>query len=360
MPTIYDVAKAAGVSTQTVSRVLNQDGLVSEKTRALVLSAMADLKYVPSKAARTMRSRKSGLVGLISASISATPVGPAGLPSIFIVQGAQEVLAENGKTLLIADHAGNPLRIPALVQMLLEHQVEGLLYVAEYYQEVTLPIESDRPLVLANCFDDLGTPAVVSDNELGEYELVSALLDAGHRRIGFLTGRFAAASRAPRLAGYMRAHAERGVDADPALVQVGVDPDHRYEGLPGALDRLLTLKDRPSVICCGSDNMALRLYGLLRARGLDVPQDISVAGYDDYTLITEQVHPPLTSVVLPYREVGIQAARKLLRLINQDAEPDQDNPEKVSGPLVWRESTATLDPKVVPLKRRRITPNEET
>ncbi|MCR6670739.1 LacI family DNA-binding transcriptional regulator [Devosia ginsengisoli] len=178
MATIYDVAKAAGVSPKTVSRVLNEDPLVSDKTRQLVNETMLELEYIPSKAARSMRSRQSGLIGLISSSVSSSTEAPAGLPSIFVVKGAQEVLGAEGKTLLMADTEGDESRIPSLVQMLLEHRVEGLLYVADYHRVVdfSVGVGASSPLVLANCSDQKGTPSVIPDNIGGMYELVSALL----------------------------------------------------------------------------------------------------------------------------------------------------------------------------------------
>lgn len=357
MATIYDVARVAGVSPKTVSRVLNGDPLVSDKTRLIVNETMVELKYIPSKAARSMRSRQSGLVGLISSSVSSSTEAPAGLPSIFVVKGAQEVLAAQGRTLLMADTGGDDGRIPELVQMLLEHRVEGLLYVADYYRMVDLPLGAGggSPLVLANCSDLSGTPSVIPDNVEGMYDLVSALLKSNHRRIGYLTNPDTNLSRSLRLEGYKRAHAEQGVPFDPELIITGAigHPERDYENLPAALDRLLGLDEPPTVICAGNDKMALRLYGLLKERGLEIPRDISVAGYDDYTIISELVNPPLTTVYLAYREIGIAAAQKLLRIIGGQAENEVQ--EVIPGPLVWRQSTAALDPavRVFPKRRRR-------
>jgi LacI family transcriptional regulator len=345
--TIHDVARLAGVSAQTVSRVLTGTAPVSEKTRLLVEAAMAELRYIPSNAARSMRSQKSGLVGLIGSPVSSSSRQPAGLPSTFVVQGALDILSANGKTLLIADIERRPERVPELVQTLLEHRVEGLLYVADFHQRVDLPpIAREHALVLANCFDDFGTPAVVPDNASGGYDLVSALIAAGHRRIGFLTGPRANVSRTLRLEGYERAHIEAGIPIDPDLIEIGATPDQEDEfgELSARLDRLLATTPRPSVVCCANDKMAMRVYGLLRHRGLEIPNDISVAGYDDYLLICEQLHPQLTSVNLPYREIGVRAAERLLDIIATGKPVQDEQPERVGGPLAWRESTAHLIP----------------
>jgi LacI family transcriptional regulator len=359
--TIYDVARAAGVSPKTVSRVLNGDAPVNEKTRDAVHSAMAELNYVPSSAARSMRSQKSGLVGMITGAISMSPGAddPVGLPDIFIVQGVQRILAENDMTLLISDTGGNAARVPALVNTFLQHRVEGLVYVADYHREVHLPSRlGEAKVVLVNCFDDLGSPAVVPDDAAGQHELVEMLISRGHRRIGFLTLPEHHAARRLRLDGYRAALAAAGIAYDADLVVTGAvnDPIHEFDFLWDALDRLLALEPRPSVICCGNDKMAMRIYALLRERGLRVPDDISVTGYDNYRTICEHVHPALTSVELPYGAMGARAAEKLLRLIRGTPKPNETDRELVSGPVVWRNSVTTGDTKVTPFKIRRSEP----
>lgn len=355
MATIYDVAKAAGVSPKTVSRVINGDAPVNQDTRAAVTRAIADLNYVPSSAARTMRSRRSGLIGLITGAVSETPIfsEPSGLPSLGIVQGAQKVFAERRKTLLISDTGGDKRRIPELVQTLIEHRVEGLLYVAEYHQRVEMPPSlSGTKVVLANCFDELGTPAVVPDDEAGQFDVVTGLIERGHRRIGFLTLPEVQEARQLRLDGYLRAHREAGIEFDPVLIVEGArfGADDEFDGLAAALDRVLTLDDQPTVLCCANDKMALRVYALLGQRGIAVPEGISVVGYDDYSVIAKNLHPTLTSVELPYSAVGVRAAERLLDLISGGAESAQAAPERISGPVAWRHSTTVSDPSVAAFK----------
>lgn len=357
MATIYDVARKASVSPKTVSRVLNGDAPVNGKTREAVHAAMAELGYIPSNAARSMRSQRSGLVGLVTGAISMSPAGePVGLPDIYIVQGIQRALAEHGMTLLISDTGGHMERVPGLVQTFLEHRVEGLIYVADYHREVSLPANlRGRHVVLANCFDAVGTPAVVPDDEGGQFALTAGLVTRGHRRIGFLTLPEHQAARPLRLAGYERALAAARIPFDPDLVVTGAiaDPAHEYDYLWDALERILRQEPRPSVVCCANDKMAMRVYGLLRERGLRVPQDIGVAGYDDYRIICEHLHPTLTSVELPYGAMGVRAAEKLMRLISGTPKPNEAATEVVPGPVVWRESVPTGDTVVTPIDIRR-------
>ncbi|MEO5806506.1 LacI family DNA-binding transcriptional regulator [Devosia sp.] len=358
MATIYDVARLAGVSPKTVSRVLNGDAPVNDKTREAVNAAMASLTYVPSSAARSMRSQKSGLIGMITGAISTSlqSFEAAGLPDIYIVQGAQRAFAEHGMTLLISDTGGKPDRIPALVQTFLEHRVEGLIYIAGWHQQVELPASVRKTkLVLANCFDAHGTPTVLPDDEGGQHDLTALLIHKGHRRIGFLTLPERQTARPLRTKGYQRALAENGIAYDADLVLAGAlsDEAHEFDRLWDSLDRLLRLPEPPTVICCANDKMVMRVYTLLRQRGLSIPDDISIAGYDDYKIITEHLHPTVTSVDLPYGVMGMRAADKLMRLITGTTKPNEPSQELVSGPVVWRESVRARDTVVTPFISRR-------
>ena len=346
MATIYDVARLAKVSAKTVSRVLNGDAPVGRETREAVEVAMAQLGYVPSNAARMMRSQKSGLVGLITGAISlpSEALQPQGLPDLFIVQGIQRAMAASGMTMMIADTGGRLDRVPHLIQTFLRHRVEGLIYVAEFHQKVELPrVPATTPLVLANCFDAIGTPAVLPDDARGQRDLVSRLIEAGHRRIAYLTLPLHMVATTLRTAGYAAALAQAGLPYDPALVDCA-----DYEGredetqiLWDIIDRLLRLPDPPTVLCCGNDKMALRVYGILRSRGVKVPDEISVAGYDNYRVIAETLFPPLTTVDLSYTAIGVRAAQRLLAMISEPAaaQSQEDRaPLLVSGPVYWRSS----------------------
>lgn len=345
MATIYDVARAAGVSPKTVSRVLNGDAPVKKHTRDAINVAIAELGYVPSSAARSMRSNKSGLVGLITGAISTKPepLDPQGLPDLFIVQGIQRVMATSGKTLMIADTGGRFDKVAPLINTFLQHRVEGLIYVAEYHQRVVLPpVPTGHPLVLVNCFDDLGTPSILPDDRRCQRDLVARVILNGHRRIGHLTLLKTQAATALRIDGYKDALAEAGIAYDPALV-VTAYPDGRVQNsqlLWDAIDRLLTLPQPPTVLCCGNDEMAMRVYGILRTRGMKVPEDISIAGFDNYRVIAETLYPPLSTVDLPYAAMGARAADLLLSLINGDTET-RTTPTLVSGPVCWRSSVTT-------------------
>ena len=342
MATIYDVAKVAGVSPKTVSRVLNRDAPVGEKTREAVEAAIAELGYVPSNAARMMRSNKSGLVGLITGAISQTTdtPEPTGLPDLFIVQGIQKVMAAKNKTLMIADTAGSGDNISHLLRTFQEHRAEGVIFVTEYHQEVDLPqLTGDLPIILANCFDSKGTPSVLPDDRKGQRDLVLRLIKAGHNRIALLKLPEHLSASDLRFSGYCDALSISGIDYDPLLTcTVFNDDDPKQIGqLKSTLRNWLKSEEPPSVICCGNDKMAMRVYGVLRSMGVNIPEDVSIAGYDNYALIAETLFPALTTVELPYAKMGVRTAERLLDLIDAKR-VDSPNPELVDGPVFWRSS----------------------
>ncbi len=344
MPTIYDVAKRAEVSAKTVSRVLNRDAPVKKSTRAAVEAAIEELGYVPSLAARTMRSNRSGLVGIISGAISGAPTVPelSGLPEIYAIQGIQSRLQSAGKTLLMADTGGDPAAIPGLLRTFREHRVEGVFYVAPYHQPIELPARSDgAEVVIVNGFDEAGTPAVVPDDYSGQKALVGRLIEIGHRRIAYLTLPAELVATRQRKAGYVDAQEAAGLSVDEALIRpadiVAGSADDSRRLLGFALSSVLALPDPPTVICVGNDRLALQLYGLLRSRGIRVPEDISVAGYDDYRLISETLYPSLTTVELPYRQMGEAAGDLLLARLGGGAVAVSE-PMKIAGDVRWRES----------------------
>jgi LacI family transcriptional regulator len=351
MSTIYDVARRAGVSPKTVSRVLNSDGPVGEKTRQAVEAAMRELGYVRSNAARMMRAQKSGIIGLITGAISTKnqPSTQQGLPDLFIVQGIQRALETSGMTVMIADTAGRNDRVPHLIDTFLSHRVEGLIYVAEYHQEVNLPqLPEDTPLVLANCFDTRGTPSVVPDDRRLQADLVRRLIAAGHRRIAYLSLRPDMVAGRLRPLGYRDALAEAGLPFDAALL-IHVDFDQPEIGpqlLWDTIDRMLRLDQPPTVLCCGNDQMAMMVYGILRSMGRKVPDEIGVAGFDNYRAIAETLYPPLSTVELPYTAIGVRAGERLMHLISGESRDDH-SPVLVAGPVHWRASVNEMLPENV-------------
>lgn len=346
MVTIYDVAKAADVSPKTVSRVINNDAAVGKKTREKVEASIAELDYVRSNAARMMRSPKSGIIGLITNAFSLNDeiADIKGLPDILIVQAIQSVIAKSSVQLMVTDTGTHFERVPNILKTFLEHRVEGLIYVSGNFKKVSLPkTPLNLPIVLANCFDDIDTPSFIPDNKNNQYKLVNKLIEDGHSRIAYITLSKHHISSNLRVQGYKQAYKEAGLEIDEALIYSGQDVmiERDTSALWTAIEILLKNPNPPTVICCGNDRMAAKVYKLLRSSAYKIPEQISVAGHDNHRIIAETLDPTLSTVQLAYDEIGIRAAEHLLSMINGNSSLPV-NPVGVSGSLAWRDSVSPL------------------
>ena len=350
MTTIYNVAEVARVSIKTVSRVMNEESKVRPDTKQRVLEAMKALDYYPSIAARTMVTQKTGLIGLITSAITSASKVPelAGLPSIDLVKGIQSVIETSGKTLMIADTGGDVKHSEKLAQTFKEHRVEGMIYVSDFNQTVKAPsLFSDIPSVLVNCFDSSGkTPAVTPDDEIGGYKMAEAAIRKGHRHIGFLSLPTERVAGIDRQNGFRRAHKEMGIPLNEDLIipcsKGGANFETENKLMTEGLSRILSFENRPTAICCGNDRMAMNLYKLFNQLGISIPEDISVIGFDNYTMISELLEPRLTTVELPYTEIGKRGGEKLLNFIQGDEEESEDFLETVPGEVIWRNSVKKI------------------
>lgn len=362
MATIFDVAQLAGVSIKTVSRVVNREAKTRPETIEKVRRAIELLGYEPHQGARLMRSAKSGLIGFITGLFSDTTVATprGGLSDLHILRGAQLASRAAGKTLLAADMGSGPQAVDALLRTFAAHRVEGVIYTAPFHQQVLLPQPKNTPLVLINCFDLAHTPAVVPDDALCQSRVVDHLVAQGHRRIGYVGLDENLVAGRLRKAAFLDSCARNGLAAPDCPVRIGSTlqgPDP-FAPLGAALEDIVALPLRPSALCVGNDVMALHAIRQLEALGLRVPQDIALMGFDNDELICEAVRPRLSTVVLPYFEMGRIGVERLLGLIAGQGAP-ADAWQLVAGDVVMRDSTPAngpapeLDPSRVAARRRR-------
>ncbi|GAB4013854.1 LacI family DNA-binding transcriptional regulator [Nocardioides ultimimeridianus] len=334
---IKDVAEAAGVSVSTVSLVLNDapGARIGTDTRERVRRAADQLQYRPSSLARSLRMQRSGTLGLVSDEIASTP--HAGQ----IIAGAHEAASNLGLTLILVDTGVERVNETREIESLLQRHVDGILYAAMYHREVEVPrLITDLPVVLVDAASvDGGYPSVVPDEEAGGYAAARELLDAGHRRIGFLTNVDDIPATRGRLAGFRRAHDELGVPVDDRLVVAAVS-----ETLPGYVAaRELLEQRRPTALFCFNDRMAMGAYRAATELGLRIPDDLSIIGYDDQQLISAGLFPALTTVALPHFQMGVRGVQMLVERIEQ---PDGPPGVEVLGcPLVRRDSVSPPEPR---------------
>jgi LacI family transcriptional regulator len=335
--TLKDVARAVGLSPKTVSRVVNDDPAVNVETRELVQAAIRRLNYVPDYAARMMRTTTSSVVGLMTDVVATTPYG------VDLVRGTQSALKARAETMLIANTEGDPASEAAFWNVFRAHKVVGVVYATGHHRPVDVAAgDFDRPVVLANCYATRrDRPSIVPDDENGGYAQARHLLELGHRRIGIVSLNPALRATALRGAGHRAAFAEAGLAFDPRLELPGFVGPVVQEDLVAydATRQLLEMTPRPTAIICGNDRIAMKVFAAATTHGLTIPGDLSVIGYDDMTMITETLHPRLTSVAMPYFDIGRLAVEALGSLASGGTAPSI---QLVPCPLVVRRSCRAI------------------
>jgi LacI family transcriptional regulator len=316
--TIFDVAKEAGVSYGTVSRVLNGKKNVSDAARDQVLKAAESLGYVANRQAQGLAGGRSRVVGLLVRGLSTAYMGE-------IISGVdEELMAHNYDLLLQTTHRVAEMKSVASVEKKLAETfasqlAEGLIVVLPHDPESYMGVLRQRsfPCVLVD-HQGIGmdTLSVGATNFEGALAATEYLINLGHRRIGFVTGTMTMGCATERLRGYERALKQHGLRYDAKLVARG---DFQQPQGYACTHQLLSLKPRPTAIFASNDVMAFGAMEAARDLGLRIPDDVSIVGFDDVPQ-AESVHPPLTTVRQPLREMGRAAARLLVKRINGDGD----------------------------------------
>jgi LacI family transcriptional regulator len=316
-PTIKDVGARAGVSRQTVSRVINDKGEVSAETRARVLAAIEELDYRPSAVARSMVAGRTCTLGCISPNLTDYTFAS-------IIESAQAEARRQGYFILVGS-APAEADVEPLLEEMLHRQVDGLMvlnpYADDRYHHFLPLVEKGMAIVyLSNTPQGEPVSSVRCDDHEGGYQATRYLIDLGHTAIATLVGPDNEECTLDRLAGYRQALAQAGLDFDPALTTSG---DWSAPSGYQATQRLLATGQPFSAIFAQNDRMAVGSIRALREAGRRVPDDVSVIGFDDIPLAS-YFDPPLTTLRQPMEESGRQAARLLIETIqNLDRPPEQ-------------------------------------
>jgi len=331
MTTILDVAEHAGVSPTTVSHVINDTRYVSKETRARVLEAIDALNYRPNILARSLRRRKTHTLGILIPD-NANPFFAE------MARGIEDTVFDEGYTVLLGNSDGDPEKELRYLDLFINKQVDGVVLVAaamksEKSVEV-LSAPSVAAVIVDREIESERMDMVLADNLGGGYVATQHLLDLGHRRIGCITGPSQVTPSAQRVTGYHQALEEAGVPVDPALVVPG---DFRNVSGFRAAKALLSLPHPPTAIFACNDMMALGVLGAANEKGLQIPRDLSLVGFDDI-LLDKLVVPRLTTICQPAYEMGSRAADLLLERLKTPERPVQHL--VLETYLVQRDSTA--------------------
>jgi LacI family repressor for deo operon, udp, cdd, tsx, nupC, and nupG len=299
---IKEVARLASVSTATVSRALASPGLVSPETRSRVMEAVAKVGYVPNPAARTLRSRKTHMVLVVLPDLS----------NIFfsqVLRGIEEALFAAGYGMIIGDLNGAAEKERRFADFAAAGQVDGVMLLnGHLFGEAELGV----PVVaLCEAIEGADIPQIEVENRKGARAMTEHLARLGHRAIGYVTGPTDNVLERERFAGYREGLERAGLAFDPGLVWEG---DWKLETGAEIGRRILSEDKRQSAVFCSNDEMAIGLLRAFASAGVRVPEDISVAGFDDieYAAMTS---PALTTIRQPRRDIGREGASALLELL---------------------------------------------
>jgi LacI family transcriptional regulator len=332
--TIRDVAAVAKVSPATVSRVLNFDERVDAAMRERVLAAVERLGYRPNSQARSLRTQATRVLGLIISDIQ-NPFFTS------LVRGVEDAASARDFSVVLANSDEDLAKEQRYLQVAAAEQMAGVILSPASSSHTRIKVLTDRsiPVVTIDRRINAEVDSVAVDNVAGSLEAVRHLVAAGARRIAMIAGRDDASSAADRLAGYRAALAEARIPFDPALVVGG---DFRLEGGHRAAEVLLALPEIPDAIFVANNLMLVGALNALGEAGLQAPDDLLVAGFDEMSWAG--FAPPLTLVEQPTYEIGRQAAEILLRRIGGDRGPA----EHVVLPAVLRTRSSTASrPRLV-------------
>lgn len=330
MTNIRKVAALAGVSVATVSRTLKSPSVVSPETREKVLGAVEQAGYKPNLMAIQFRSQRSRNLVVLVPDIANTFFAR-------VIRGIQQAASAHDYRVLLCNTQGQDEIERQFADLVFAKQADGVIQLRAFdpFERQRAQANEHPPLVNACEVLDAATwPTVSLDNRAAAHAMTRHLLDLGHRRIGLIKGPLGSPLTRERFAGYQQALEGAGVAVDSELLCRG---DYTPQSGHAATQQLLALAERPTAIFCENDEMAMGALQCIRQAGLRVPQDISVAGFDDISFAA-YCDPPLTTIAQPAERFGHQAVEMLLGLLDQpDLEPCH---QVLPFELVVRTSTA--------------------
>ena len=331
MITMLDVSRRAGVSKATVSRVLNGTGQVKESTRQKVFKAMQALDYRPNFLARSLANRTSNSIGLVVSTFDGFYFGR-------LLQQASRQTESHGKQLIVTDGHDTPEREQEAVQMLADRQCDAIILYTRYMSEKAILALADSitmPLIIINRDVSLARErAIFFEQEDAAFQAVDYLISQGHREIACSTVPGHTPTGKSRLMGYRKAQEKNGIDWDPAKVKYGDSSMTRgYDACNELLQEGVTF----SALFACNDDMALGASKALHQAGLNIPQDVSLFGFDDAPS-AKWLEPGLSTVYLPIDTMITTAIDQAIRMVNgEEIEPIPP----FTGTLVLRDSVTT-------------------
>lgn len=330
MPTISDVAKLSGLSKATVSRVINNYPHVSEEKKQLVKKAMEELGYHPNPSARRLRGHLTSTIGVIIPRI----INPF---FSYLVNSIEQAAYDNNYQVLIFQSNENKEKELYFLDLLKTKQVDGIIMASiENKWEIIKEYMQFGPIVLCNEYvNNNDVPMVRLEQRKGAYLATKHLIDRGHRKIGYCTGGLfdEEGKDKDRNQGYQKALIESGIPINPNWIFVN---KHSIEDGKQVLNQILMMDDRPTAVFTGSDEIAGGVIVEAKEKGLNIPDDIAIIGFDDQPQ-AEMLEPKLTTVRQPVNQMGAETVRLLIELMSDQTREIKSI--ELPAQLIIRETT---------------------
>lgn len=337
MATIKDVAKLAGVSTTTVSHVINKTRFVAEDTTKAVWEAINQLHYSPSAVARSLKVNTTKSIGMIITTSEAPYFAE-------IVQAVEEYCYNLGYSLFLCNTQNNPEKIQNHFDMLTKKRVDGILVMCSEYPEKSLALfnTTNVPMVVMDWgFNENKSDRIIDHSLEGGYIATQHLIDNGHKDIAIITGYLYKTTAKARYDGFVKAMNEAGLPIRPEWVY---ENDFQPEGGYECMNYILRQEKLPTAVVCGCDVMALGAISAITERGLRVPQDISVIGYDNIHS-SRFFAPPLTTIHQSKIRIGEMALDLLFERIRHNEQSHEPKILEFYPELIVRKSVRNLNTK---------------
>jgi LacI family transcriptional regulator len=335
MSTLRDVAQRAGVSTMTVSRVINRNGYVHPETRNRVEAAVAALGYVPNSLARSLRLKRTKTLALVLTDIT-NPFFTT------MARGVEDVASDHGFNVIFCNTDESVREQDEYLTVLVQKQVDGVLLVpASSAPEPIAFLQQHRiaVVVLDRRIPGARVDIVRGDSVCSACQLTQSLLALGHQRIAILTGPVDVSTAADRVSGYRQAYVQAGLAVPEALI---FSDAYTVAGGMRMAEQALAAQERPTALFAANNFIAIGAFHVLRAQGLRVPEDISLVAFDDlpHSIVLD---PFLTVATQPADEIGRQATELLLTRLQEKA-PGEPQEIVLPTPVILRRSSARLLP----------------
>ena len=329
--TIKDVAREAGVSIMTVSRVINNKDYIADSTRKKVQAALDKLNYMPNISARNLVTKKTDFLGLVVPDISNPFFGE-------LVKASEKIAKERGYSIILGDSDGSVEAEADYIDAFRGRMCGAIILVAPRVEDRVLQdLNREIPLILVDRkVDDDDIVQVYLDNARGAYTAVRYLLELGHRRIGFVMGPANVPNSYRRKNGYIDALKDFGIEYDPELEYQG---EFIAETGKQAFRKFISLKEPPTAVFNSNDMMAFGFVQSAREAGYAIPEDFSVVGFDDIFL-SSLMEPALTTVRYPFIEMGKEAINLLLDSLDTNEKVKMK--KNLEHELIIRKSTRRL------------------